>query len=91
MPILQEKGDRTFPIGSIIVKEKLRNANDTEPTALGMMIKRSPGFDPNTNDWEFAYWLQEGTLIEGNEALSNCVRCHREQQTTDMVFWTTEP
>lgn len=85
--ILQEGEGRNFPTGSIIVKEKLLNPDDTEPTALGMMIKREAGFDPNAGDWEFAYWIQDGGFIEGNEALSNCVQCHHEQTTTDMVFW----
>lgn len=85
--ILQEGEGRNFPTGSIIVKEKLLNPDETEPTALGMMIKREAGFDPNAGDWEFSYWIQDGGLIEGNEVLSNCVQCHREQAIIDMVFW----
>lgn len=91
VPVLQEAEGRTFPFGTIIIKEKLLNPDDTEPTALGMMIKRENGFDPAAGDWVFAYWLEDGTLIEGNETLSNCVQCHREQSETDMVFWKSQP
>lgn len=88
--IFREGEGRDFPRGSVIVKEKLQTPDDTEPTALGMMIKREAGFDSNAGDWEFAYWNKDIGLIEGNEALSNCVQCHREQEATDWVFWEAE-
>jgi hypothetical protein len=42
-----------FPRGSIIVRAKLAAAADKQPEHLTVMIKRSSGFNPAANDWEF--------------------------------------
>jgi Cytochrome P460 len=86
LPILEEWEGRIFPKGTILVKEKLLTPESTEAVALGMMIKTESGFNRN-GVWEFAYWSQEGGLIQGEENLSTCIKCHSAQATTDMVFW----
>jgi hypothetical protein len=42
-----------FPEGSILVREKLKNQNDTKPEMLAVMIKRKAGFNTAGGDWEF--------------------------------------
>lgn len=69
-----QKGERTFPVGSIIVKEKLMpDGNKTE--GLGIMIKRSKGFNPEGGDWEYAYW-EAGTLYTAKDQVAQCQMCH---------------
>src|SRR6266851_6104249 len=42
-----------FPVGSIIVREKLLKADDKEPELLAVMIKRERGYNPAGGDWSF--------------------------------------
>lgn len=79
--------DVSFPTGAAIVKEKLvldGNGN-YELAALGIMVKRSAGFDAATGDWEFAYWDAEDGLLSGNGEDSACGPCHAGSRN-DFVF-----
>jgi alpha-glucuronidase len=84
--IIQDR-ERTFPVGSMIVKEKLINADDTTPVALGIMIKREAGFNPAGDDWEYAYWEQAGGVTRGTAQLEHCQACHIQEAAMDSVFW----
>src|SRR5687768_11680165 len=42
-----------FPVGSIIVREKLSAASAASPEQISVMIKRPYAFNPITNGWEF--------------------------------------
>ena len=77
----------TFPVGTIIVKEKFREISEAwdNPEALGMMIKRDEGFNSASNDWEFLYWDEAGVLWEGIETTASCQACHSEAER-DFVF-----
>lgn len=68
--------ERIFPVGSVVVKEKIENATPDSPSTngLGIMIKRAKGFNPAGGDWEYAYW-EDGRLSEQPE-LSHCQACH---------------
>lgn len=73
---MAQQGERLFPVGSIIVKEKLLLSGDTSPEAIGIMIKHEKGFNPEGGDWEYVYWEQGGKLYSGSDKLSNCQSCH---------------
>lgn len=73
-----------FPVGTVIVKEKLTSPTDTAPHALGIMIKHEDGYDPTTNDWAYWYWLAPDVLVRDND--NYCADCHREAALTDSVF-----
>jgi hypothetical protein len=69
-----------FPEGSIVVKEKVRDARSGIPSAHGVMIKRHKGFNPSTGDWEFLFYpSQRGA------SFTNCTNCHQAAQH-DFVF-----
>ena len=62
-----------FPVGAVIVKEKL--AEGENPVAgVGGMVKRAKGYDPANGDWEFFYYTPGGEFTTGK--LANCVDCH---------------
>jgi len=77
-----------FPAGSIIVREKLLNAEDTKPELVTVMVKREKGFSPKTGDWE--YLVVEGGLdkIKSREKTGSCSKCHAGAEQTDFVFKT---
>jgi hypothetical protein len=77
-----------FPVGSMIVREKLLNAEDTKPELVTVMVKREKGFSKKTGDWE--YLIVEGDLgkIKQREKTGSCSKCHSSAEQTDFVFKT---
>jgi len=76
-----------FLPGAAIVKEKLvPRDGGLAVVALGLMIKRQPGFDPAHGDWDFAYWEQEAGLESGPAQSAHCGDCHAAARGTDFVF-----
>lgn len=86
-----------YPVGSVIVKEKLGLEYDlfdtdgererkTAKTASGVggMVKRPAGYDPKHGDWEYFYF-EDPTKIEHGK-IASCVECHRGASATDYVF-----
>lgn len=69
-----------FPEGSILVKEKLRDARSDIPSAHGVMIKHGKGFNPSTDDWEFLFYPSGR-----GASFTNCSDCHRSAEH-DFVF-----
>lgn len=97
--MMLEKEPR-FPIGSIIVREKLASATATEPQLLSIMLKREKGFNPAGGDWEFVVAkpseaqlqkLEPERQLQKLERAVNCLSCHGQQQAADFVFRTYLP
>lgn len=94
-----EKEGSTFqeyPPGTILVKENymLGEAGGRgEPSTLTVMIKRKPGFDPGSGDWEFIQSAAEGKVLLRGGARKRavnaaCVQCHAHMQERDYIFST---
>ena len=75
-----------FPRGSIIVREKLSKADDTQPQLLTVMIKRARGFNPAANDWEFLAVDGAMTKIQERQKKGSCLDCHASQKARDFVY-----
>lgn len=75
-----------FPRGSIIVREKLVKADDTQPQLLAVMIKRARGFNPAANDWEFLLVDGAMTKIGERRKKGSCLGCHKSQKARDFVY-----
>lgn len=73
-----------FPVGTIIVKEKLEKEDSKIPELLTVMIKREEGFNKENGSWEFLVFNGTATQIEkSNEA--SCMRCHIGYEAQDYV------
>jgi hypothetical protein len=48
----------TFPVGTMIVKEKRKQAKDPRPVLLTVMRKRAPAFDPPHGDWAYEVYTR---------------------------------
>jgi cytochrome c553 len=81
------KANTPFPVGAAIVKQKLTSGFSGEYliSALGLMLKHEPGFDPTHGDWEFGYWTPSEGLRAGPATATACGGCHAGSQT-DFVF-----
>ncbi len=62
-----------FPVGSVIVKEKL-GRDGKSVSDIGGMVKRPKGYDAANGDWEFFFYTPAGEVTTGK--LANCVDCH---------------
>lgn len=74
-----------FPVGTVIVKEKLTTAESTEPELLTVMIKREKNYNPMVGDWEFLTFNGAGTETTARGKLENCQSCHLAEKSTDYV------
>ncbi|MEO6393287.1 MAG: cytochrome P460 family protein [Pyrinomonadaceae bacterium] len=77
-----------FPVGSIIVKEKLAEKTSTEPELLTVMLKREPGYNEAGGNWEYLVLDGKGTKIEQRGKLASCNSCHIEYKHSDYVTRT---
>lgn len=75
-----------YPVGSIIVKEKLPSKTSKSPELLTVMVKRQKGFNSANGDWEFLGLNGTATKIEGRGKLANCQSCHVSQKENDYVY-----
>lgn len=80
------RGPVRFPVGSIIVREKLSSASALTPDLLALMVKRERGFNPRLGDWEFLIASGDGKKIELREKKGECRNCHATQAKNDYVF-----
>ncbi len=80
-----------FPVGSVIVKEKLPVQDSQTPELLTVMIKQKQGFNPASGDWEYMVVDGTGTKMEGRGNLQNCQSCHVGYQKNDYIFRTYLP
>jgi hypothetical protein len=87
------KPNTTYPVGSVIVKEKkaLGYLSSTQPgekakanDGVGGMIKRPPGYDAAHGDWEYFYF-EDANKVESGK-MNSCIQCHRGAAGTDYVF-----
>jgi hypothetical protein len=76
-----------YPQGSVIVKEKrVKESTVGAPLLYTLMIKREPGYNPTTGDWEFAVASGEDGRIQARGKIENCMTCHLEKSRQDYVF-----
>jgi Cytochrome P460 len=87
------KPSPSYPVGSIIVKEKkaIGYRSTTRPgdmtkaaDGVGGMIKRPAGYDPSHGDWEYFYFEDPARIETGR--ISSCVQCHSGAADRDYVF-----
>ena len=82
---MMTKRSPKYPIGSMIVKEKLGSADSTKPELLTAMIKREPGYNPETGDWEYLVLDGSASTIVERGKLTRCSGCHNLYQHRDFV------
>ena len=79
------KENSTFPLGSVIVKEKLPSKTSTSVEIMTVMVKRRKGFDLKNGDWE--YFTTKGSGPEtSQDKVEVCQSCHMSAKARDFVF-----
>ena len=74
---------RPFPVGSIIVKEKIYQHKIEAVTAV---IKKPDSYDSteSNNDWQYVYFQRTGDLQVGK--IQSCRKCHQKAGKNDFQF-----
>lgn len=73
-----------FPVGTVIVKEKLDQEDSKTPELLTVMVKREKGFNKELDDWEFLVF--DGTAAQAqNIEAESCQRCHEAYTNTNFI------
>ena len=76
---------KTFPVGSIFVREKL-SPTTSKPELLAVMIKRESGFNPEASDWQFLLTDGNKKKVKLNQKTGECLNCHWQKKESDFVF-----
>jgi hypothetical protein len=74
-----------FPVGTVIVKEKLPKPDSTTPVLLTVMVKREKGYNPACYDWEFFVTDGTGKKITEKGKIARCQNCHVEEKRTNGI------
>lgn len=80
--------DLRFPVGSVIVREKLAAPASDTPDLIAAMIKRDREFSPETNGWEFVVIDRNFTRVKTRQTTGNCAACHVQASKSDLVYKT---
>jgi hypothetical protein len=75
-----------FPVGTVVVKEKLVEPTDATPELITVMIKRPAGYDPGHGNWEFQVYKGAGKELQEKGKLANCQSCHDGRKDDDYLF-----
>lgn len=74
-----------FPVGTVIVKEKLSSPDSTAPELLTVIIKREKGFNAEVGDWEFLTLNGDATEVTAKGKLESCQTCHINYDKNDYI------
>jgi len=88
---LASEGRTKFPVGSVIVREKLARPEAAQPELVAVMIKRAHGFSPKGGDWEFLTTNGTLTKVRERQKKGSCLNCHSSQADRDFVFPPPSP
>ncbi|HSE23768.1 MAG TPA: cytochrome P460 family protein [Pyrinomonadaceae bacterium] len=82
---MTEELNPRFPVGTVIVKEKLPNKDATAAELLTVMRKRERGYDSKNGDWEYLMLDGPGRDIQDAVKVESCQSCHMAYKQQDYV------
>ncbi|MEN9283361.1 MAG: hypothetical protein RLZZ179_854 [Verrucomicrobiota bacterium] len=74
-----------FPVGTLILKEKLPKEPGAGPELITGMLKREAGFWPELGDWEFFTTDGKVSSLTSRGKLETCAECHRDYKDRGFV------
>lgn len=79
------KGKGTYPVGTVILKQKFLDAAGTNTDFYTGMRKRETGYNPELGDWEFFILDRGGSMVTARGRIESCMDCHAKYPATDFV------
>lgn len=91
-PILKT-GKGTYPVGTLILKEKFKDAAGKVTDFFTGMRKRETGYNPDAGDWEYFLLEGQGDQVIARGKIASCIDCHANFADTDFVSrrYLTQP
>lgn len=84
--VFSGESTQVFPVGSVIVREKLSNLDAKQPELLAVMIKRERGFNRKAGDWQFLTVDGAVSEVKEDKKKDACLKCHESARDRDFVF-----
>jgi len=75
-----------YPECAKIVKPIYNDAEGKSVRKLTIMVKMSPGYDPENGDWWYASYDATGLNVRSQGRLDGCIPCHKQAAETDYLF-----
>jgi hypothetical protein len=80
-----ESGMGDYPVGCLILKRKYSDPDGKNTELFTGMVKRAPGYNPASGDWEYFTLSGDGAQIEQSGKLQSCMACHQAYSASDFV------
>jgi hypothetical protein len=77
---------RQFPVGTVIIKEKMPAPSSTTAELLTVMRKRERGYDLEAGDWQYLVLDGKAEKVQAEGRLARCRNCHQEVAKQDHIF-----
>ena len=74
-----------YQVCAQIVKPIYTDLSGTNIRKLTIMVKMSPGYDPENADWWYGQSDESGIDVWGGK-LPDCIICHKQAAETDYLF-----
>lgn len=78
-------GKGTYPVGTVIIKQKFTDASGSNTTLFTVMEKMRKGYDTEFGDWEYSVFDSNGKDIQSRGRIKSCISCHAAFSDTDYV------
>jgi hypothetical protein len=78
-------GKGTYPVGTVILKQKFLDGAGTKTDFYTGMRKREAGYNPELGDWEFFALDLTGETVIARGKIESCMDCHSKYAKTDFV------
>jgi hypothetical protein len=78
-------GKGTYPIGTVILKQKFLDAEGTKTDFYTGMRKQESGYNPELGDWEFFTLDSGGHTVTARGKIESCMDCHTKYKAADFV------
>lgn len=75
-----------YPECARIVKPIYNDGTGESVRKLTVMVKMSPGYDPENGDWWYATYDADGGRAWKQGRLGDCISCHKHAAETDYLF-----
>ncbi|HEX4140550.1 MAG TPA: cytochrome P460 family protein [Candidatus Methylacidiphilales bacterium] len=80
-----KSGIGTYLEGTVILKRKYSDPDGKKTELFTGMIKRAPGYNPQSGDWEYFTLSGDGAHVEQSGQLQSCMSCHQAYSASDFV------
>lgn len=78
-------GKETYPVGTLILKQKFVDALGKRTDFYTGMRKREVGYSPQLGDWEFFTLDSTAKKVTSQGKIAACMNCHRQYAQSDFV------